>query len=740
YNHTERSSLESLTAEHAVAEGALAKLIEDGVFVDLYLVARNAIQAGTEGYGLKYLERLTDFERNHEIDKGAGAVVAFEEYGSTRDQALLDAIAAYNEDDVRATKALRDWLVDQRAADLAWRAEPENEDKYAEVDALIEQLSTYAEGTPQRHFADLLGYWIREWQAYIAPIIGKLTNETAAHREDRTILAGLCNPEKIDRLTPTGKPAKWPGMRLAFPPQPLDRSFREGRAGRPRKVIYLSPDGMVAFATIDSIDVEGGSLVLVWDERAVEQGIPCSVVLDDWVGPSSKRTALVQLVDQVLDPDANGVANPVTLALLQGSAPSFVPGGGPADGRFSDDTDDLARWVTELRSSVLAVQGPPGTGKTYRGAHMAKELVAAGKRVGIMAMSHNAIDNFLAEIVDVFAQAPALDLRASRNQSEPEGGGLAGVSYVSSNSKLADPNFDVVCGTAWTFASRDLLDEPVDVLLIDEAGQLALIDAVVASMAARSVVLLGDPMQLPQVAMANHPGCSGRSALGHLLGDRDTIDDSFGSFITETRRMHPDVCRFISDRIYEGRLTSHPDCANQTTDLGTGLRWLKVEHSGCSTESIEEAEAVEEQIRVLLGKHWTDKAGADHVIGIDDIMVVAPYNDQVRLLRERLNVSPETRGVAVGTVDKFQGRQAPVVLFTMTSSCAEDMPRGTEFLFSKNRLNVAVSRAQCLAYLVCTEQILNSRARTVEDMHLIATLCAFVEYAQPAEGRTALGH
>ena len=150
--------------------------------------------------------------------------------------------------------------------------------------------------------------------------------------------------------------------------------------------------------------------------------------------------------------------------MLQGSAPSFVPGGGPADGRFSDDTDDLARWVTELRSSVLAVQGPPGTGKTYRGAHMAKELVAAGKRVGIMAMSHNAIDNFLAEIVDVFAQAPALDLRASRNQSEPEGGGLAGVSYVSSNSKLADPNFDVVCGTAWTFASRDLLDEPVDVV------------------------------------------------------------------------------------------------------------------------------------------------------------------------------------------------------------------------------------------------------------------------------------
>jgi predicted RecB family nuclease len=730
YNHTERSSLEALTAEHAVAEGALARLVADGVFVDLFLAARNALQVGTEGYGLKYLERLTDYERSHEIDKGAGAVVAFEEYGSTRDQALLDAIAAYNEDDVQATKALRDWLVDHRPAHLEWRADPEDEDKYADVDALTEQLGAFDEGTPQRQLADLLGYWIREWQAYIAPIVGKLTNEATDHLEDRTVLTGLGNPEEVDRFTPTGRPAKWPGLRLAFPPQPLDRGFRDARPGRSHKVIYLSSEGLVTFAAIDSIDVENGTLVLVWDERAQEHGsIPGSVVLDDWVGPTSKLDALNRLVHQALDPDVHGLQNPVTLALLQGDPPAFCSGGGPADSRFSDDKDELARWVTELEGSVLAVQGPPGTGKTYRGAHMAKELVTAGKRVGIMAMSHNAIDNFLAEIVKVFAENPAVELRAARNRAEPEGGGLAGVSYVSSNKALANLKYNVVCGTAWTFASKDLLGEPVDVLLIDEAGQLALIDAVVASMAARSVVLLGDPLQLPQVAKASHPGSSGHSALGHVLGDRDTVEDTFGVFITETRRMHPDVCEFISDRIYEGRLTSYVDCANQDTELGTGLRWLQVDHTRCSTESVEEAVAVATQIRELLGRNWTDKHGEEHVIGVDDVMVVAPYNDQVRLLREHLHADPHTRGVSVGTVDKFQGRQAPVVLFTMTSSSADDMPRGTEFLFSKNRLNVAISRAQCLAYLVCTEQLLNSRAKTVEDMYLIATLCAFVEYA-----------
>ena len=196
--------------------------------------------------------------------------------------------------------------------------------------------------------------------------------------------------------------------------------------------------------------------------------------------------------------------------------------------------------------------------------------------------------------------------------------------------------------------------------------------------------------------------------------------------------MHPDVCLFISDRIYEGRLSSHVDCRVQATDTGTGLRWLRVEHQACSTESDVEAAAVAEQVQSLLGRRWTDNDGMTRPITTADMMVVAPYNDQVRLLRRYLGADPVTRGIDVGTVDKFQGRQAPVVFFTMTSSSAADMPRGTEFLFSRNRLNVAISRAQCLAYLVCTEELLNSRAKTVEDMLLIATLCSFVEYAEDA--------
>jgi len=214
-----------------------------------------------------------------------------------------------------------------------------------------------------------------------------------------------------------------------------------------------------------------------------------------------------------------------------------------------------------------------------------------------------------------------------------------------------------------------------------------------------------------------------------VLGEQSTIPDTNGVFIGVTRRMHPDICGFISRQIYEGRLTSHESCAQQATEFGTGLRWLAAHHSSRSTESPEEVAIVARQILAMLGTTWVDNHGASAPLRASDFMVVAPYNDQVRLLETTFASVGELRGVQVGTVDKFQGREAPVVFFTMTTSTSDDMPRGPEFLFSRNRLNVAVSRARCLAYLVCTEELLNSRAHSIDEMRLIGTLSAFVEYA-----------
>ncbi len=235
------------------------------------------------------------------------------------------------------------------------------------------------------------------------------------------------------------------------------------------------------------------------------------------------------------------------------------------------------------------------------------------------------------------------------------------------------------------------------------------------STAARNLVLVGDPQQLAQVLQGTHPDGAEVSVLQHLLGGEATIAPDRGLFLERTYRLHPDVCGYVSEEFYERRLSPDESCAARTTPFGTGLRWLAVEHEANRQESMEEAEQIAAEVERLRA------AG----VAAEEIMVVAPYNAQVNLLRELLPAE-----VPVGTVDKFQGQEALVVLYSMTSSSGEDVPRNLEFLLSRNRLNVAVSRAQCLAYLVCSPRLLEVECRTIEQMRLANALCRFVEVAE----------
>jgi len=269
----------------------------------------------------------------------------------------------------------------------------------------------------------------------------------------------------------------------------------------------------------------------------------------------------------------------------------------------------------------------------------------------------------------------------------------------------------------------------VDTLVIDEAGQVYLADALAMGTAARNVILLGDPLQLAQVSQGTHPPGTETSVLEHLLGDHSTVPADMGVFLERTRRMHPVVCRFISEIVYEGRLLGMPDLARQGTAFGTGLRFIPVDHLGNASASTEEADAVAREIGKIVGGAWTDRNGNTQPLRQEDFMVVAPYNAQVRRLREALR-GAGLADVPVGTVDKFQGREAPVVFYSMATSSAEDVPRTLDFLFSRNRLNVAVSRAMCLAAVVASPRLLECRARTIEQMRLINALCRFVDLAE----------
>jgi uncharacterized protein len=273
----------------------------------------------------------------------------------------------------------------------------------------------------------------------------------------------------------------------------------------------------------------------------------------------------------------------------------------------------------------------------------------------------------------------------------------------------------------------------IDTLFVDEAGQMSLPNVLSVAGSARNVVLLGDPRQLAQPSKGSHPPGSDLSALDHVLGSAATITPEQGIFLGTTWRMHRDVCEFVSRASYEGRL--HPDesCNQQWVSApgaltGTGIRYLPVSHWGNRTSSEEEAEVVTQLLGDLVRGEWRDRDGTVRLMRLEDILVVAPFNAQVQLVQAML-----PQRARVGTVDKFQGQEAPVVIYTLATSSPDDLPRGMEFLFSLNRLNVAVSRAKSLAAVICSPELLRVRARTPEQLRLANALCLLVETAQKPE-------
>jgi uncharacterized protein len=304
---------------------------------------------------------------------------------------------------------------------------------------------------------------------------------------------------------------------------------------------------------------------------------------------------------------------------------------------------------------------------------------------------------------------------------------------VRSEGKVEAGDAQLVSGTSH-FWIKDDLTAQFDTIVIDEAGQVSLADALNASMGARNVVLLGDPQQLPQVVQGSHPIGAGRSVLEHLLDGRDTVAADRGIFLDVSFRMQPDLAQFVSETSYDARLKSAPSTAGNRVDSsglhGGGMAFIPVEHEGNGRFSLEEADRIVCEVRALLRDGTFTRSGdAPRRIEQHDILIVAPYNLQRHKIREALAAAGFPH-VAAGTVDKFQGQEAPIVFYSMATSSDADLPRDMAFLFDRNRFNVAISRAQCLSVLVCSPQLLDARCRNPEQMQLVSLLCSFVERAR----------
>lgn len=757
YNHYEVTALKRIAGAHGTREEELDQLLRDEVFVDLYKVVREAMLISQPSYSIKKVEAFYMDQRDTAVTDGGDSVVMFERWLEEDDAKILEEIADYNRDDCISTLKLRDWLLQLRAEaerqfdgweEAQWIRwfEPELTERsekalalQEENEALIESLLAGLPDDPadwdpdqQARFrmAQLLEYHHREARPVWWALFDRMEATADALKEDADCISMLVH----DGSTPPRQEKRSLVERLTFPPQ-------ETKMGAGSDAVDPTDGGNPG--AIVAMDVEQGWLELKRGPKLQQREFPAALIPGRPYSTPEQQGALRRLAATVIDaPGAPNAADRYAAArrLLRGDPPRLSDREPGAEIDHAEmEIDELKEIVASLDGSHLFIQGPPGSGKTYTGARLIVDLIERGLRVGVTSTSHKVIHNLLEEIEDV-AHEQGVEFKGLKKSSDNPDSvydsehGL--IDSVDDNAALSGPAARLTAGTAWHYCREDT--EPLDYLFIDEAGQVSLADALALATSAHNVVLLGDPQQLPQVAQASHPEGSSLSVLEHLLGESQTVDAAHGIFLEKTYRLHPDVCEFVSDLMYDGRLSPAPGRERQRIDAtgdlaGTGLRWLPVEHEGHAQSSPEEADRIAEAIEPLLsGSTYTDSDGIEHPLQPEDILVLAPYNAQVRCLQERLPA-----GVRVGTVDKFQGQQAQVAFFSMATSSGEEIPRNVEFLFSRNRLNVAISRARCLAVLVCSPHLLDIHATSIEQMRLVNALCRFAEVAEARDSTGA---
>jgi uncharacterized protein len=753
YAPYEPSAFKRLMGRYATREQQLDNMLRNGKFVDLYGVIRQGVRVGTERYSIKNLEPLYAFVRTVRLLDAGRCLRVMEQalelhVPETVPSDVRDAVEGYNMDDCVSTLRLRDWLEKVRSEHIAKgmdipRPKPpeikaeELTERAERVENLRKKLlkdvpETRIERTDEQQarwlLAYLLDYHRREdkavWWEYFR--LRELADEDLF--DEPQAIAEMKFVSRVHQKlhATTGRPTGSVTDRYSFPVQEMEiergeLKLKDGTSFG--KAIVVDRIGL-------TVDVQKG--------RKQAENHPTSAFAFTYISTETQENSIYAIAERVAKdgrvtltksaPDAAG--RTLLLAL-----PPELKSGKFVANPGEDVIDRLTRTVLALDGTVLPVQGPPGAGKTFAGAEMICALVAAKKKVGITATSHKVIRNLLDAVQRAAAEHGQTIALAHKVDGEDYPPGTSAIATLKGNkdvvSAFASGAAQVVGGTAWLWAHSDL-ESAVDVLFVDEAGQMSLANVLAMSPCARSIVLLGDPQQLEQPRKGSHPEGVSVSALEHMLGSHQTIPDDRGVFLPLTWRLCPRISAFTSELFYENRLASKPGLERQELTgaggfNGSGLWVLKASHDGNRTSSIEEIDLVDELVKqlTLKGVSWTNKDGKVAQVTGNDILIVAPYNAQVSRLAARLSKS----GARVGTVDKFQGQEAPVVIYSMATSRPEDAPRGMEFLYSINRLNVATSRARCAAIVVANDRLFEPECRTPRQMKLANALCRYRELA-----------
>jgi predicted RecB family nuclease len=738
YASYELTAMRKLAGRHSTRVDEVDNLLRNEVFVDLYQVVRQGLIIGEPSYSIKCVEHLFRGKRGGEVSTAGDSVIFYDRWREAPDGAdwtssqILKLIRDYNEVDCASTLDLAVWLRDKQSkAAIKYTGKPVGTPpKVPDLSPqanLAQRMLLQAKSMPDddaRRLHELLAHLLEFHKREDKPMWWRMFDRqkasTAELVEDLDCLAGL------RRTLKKGEPIRHSTCyEYSFDPD-QDTKCEEGG-----DCLFVHDLNHVV---LESIDRKKGIACLAVGPGKPEPPSDVSIMRSESV---SNKILAQSIFQQVARYESTGFLSPAIKNLLMKNEPQLS---GRKSGELVAKSSALAEVIdaiVRMQNTTLCLQGPPGTGKTYSGSRAIVELLRQGKRVGVTSNSHKAIENLLQDICEVAVKAKVAlrGMKIAGEEFEPKHKSVcvnfqqvkdSGTFYKSCDAS----DFNLLAGTAWFF-SNEKSANLVTHLFVDEAGQVSLANCLAMAPCTNNIILLGDQMQLEQPVQGTHPAESGMSCLEYLLQGCATIPPNMGVFLDTSYRMHPALCKLISESVYDSRLRAGADCVNQVLlsepksadGKNAGVIFLPVSHSGNSQCSEEEVDVIAELVRQLVGIDYHDEQKKKLQLRLEDILIVTPYNMQVRLIANRLP------GARVASVDKFQGQEAPVVILSMCCSDGVSSPRGLDFLFSKNRLNVALSRARTMAFVVGNPNLVATQCNSVKQMKLLNFYCQIYEYA-----------
>jgi predicted RecB family nuclease len=721
YANYEIAVIRRLMGRYGTREHEVDQLLRHEVFVDLYNVVRQGLYVGEPRYSIKNIEHLYRGKREGAVTDGGASVEFYESWRSNpdgktwEDSKILKDIRDYNIDDCYSTLELTNWLrIEQKKNGIPPKptkivADPAENANITNIRDLQAKLLEKAPSHPEALIlSQLIDFYRREakpkwWKFFDRQ--GSLPEDLF---EDADCLSGLIAYDEAE-------PHRGKQLRRVYTFDPE----QDCKLSIGAKCVHHGNSELAV--KVEDIDFDGGHIALIGSPEALPETLSL-IPKDEFAHDILAKSVAAYCQRWLTSPDESSAVSD----FLRRQPPRFKNRTQDQNTSVLAANSDLPKSavdaVLDMNHTFLCIQGPPGTGKTYTAEHIIAALVKNGMRIGIASNSHKAVNNLLIRGAQCSAKQGIIGQFVKVcPDDEPEltETGLISTAKTARNLKITN-SLSVIGGTAWTFAS-DVLENNIDYLFIDEAGQVSIANLIAMARSAKNVVVMGDQMQLAQPVQGTHPGDSGKSILDYYMADHATVPETHGIFLPVTYRMHPEICSFISSAVYEGRLKSAQNCENQQIDVssskyfksGSGIHYISCEHEGNSQASDEEVAVIQKLFKDLLGRTYTDKTNQMQNIKPSDILVVAPYNLQVRKLQEALGDDAR-----VGSVDKFQGQEAPIVILSMCASDASS-GRGIDFLFNKNRLNVAISRAQALAVVVGHSQLATTFTTNIEKIKMI---------------------